>query len=208
MKLKSKKLNSRGSILIEAMIAISVVSIGLLGVTNLLSYSIRTNARVESQLVATYLAAEGIEVTKNIIDKNYSDIGEAKAQGRAYDSWNSDIRNGSFEMEYDSVSLGASIGDGRFSERNLFFNPEQGLYYYGVSGDGGLMTGFKRTVMIEEVVDVDCDETRVDALRVVSRVEWQANDGSPEEVSLEDHFFDWRDESETDATRKYVPCES
>ncbi|MEK7182766.1 MAG: prepilin-type N-terminal cleavage/methylation domain-containing protein, partial [Patescibacteria group bacterium] len=57
-----------GQTLVELMIAMSVMSVGLLGVFAVLSQSLGLNRVVANQYVAANLAAEGIEVVKNIAD--------------------------------------------------------------------------------------------------------------------------------------------
>src|SRR6185369_4698812 len=57
-----------GQSLIEAIIAITLLTIGFLGIARLLSQSLFFTKVVSDQTTATYLAAEGIEIVKNLID--------------------------------------------------------------------------------------------------------------------------------------------
>src|SRR3989344_3592233 len=59
-----------GQMMIEALVALSIILVGLLGIFALVSRSISLNAVASSQYVAANLAAEGIEVVKNVIDSN------------------------------------------------------------------------------------------------------------------------------------------
>ena len=61
---------SDGQVLVELMVAISVMVIGLLGIFTLLSQSLGLNRVAADQYIAANLAAEGVEVAKNILDHN------------------------------------------------------------------------------------------------------------------------------------------
>ena len=65
----SKK-NREGSLLIESIVAISVAVVGILGVLGLLSRAFAIQRDVGQRFIGTYLASEGIEVVKGIIDTN------------------------------------------------------------------------------------------------------------------------------------------
>ena len=61
---------TKGYVLVESVVAMTIVVVGLLGIFSLLSQSLSLNRVVGDRYVGTYLAAEGIEVVKNIIDNN------------------------------------------------------------------------------------------------------------------------------------------
>jgi hypothetical protein len=155
----------RGQFLIEAIVAVGVLVVGLLGIFALLSRSLSLGRTVTDNYAATYLAAEGIEVVKNIIDGNI-------IQGLP---WISAISDGDFEIEYDTVSLLP------FQDRFLGFDPVTSLYSYA----GGETTRFKRVLRIALI------GSPVDELQVNSIVSWTSGGGNFS-VDLEDHFFNWR----------------
>lgn len=84
-----------GQTIIEALVGITVAVVGLLGILILVGRSLTVNNDIRAKFVATYLAAEGIEVVKNIIDTNY-------ANGTF---WNRNIDTGDFDVSWDSLSL-------------------------------------------------------------------------------------------------------
>ena len=61
--------DDKGQMMVEAIIALSLINISLLGVFVLLSNSIGTNREVADKYVAINLASEGIEIVKNIVDR-------------------------------------------------------------------------------------------------------------------------------------------
>lgn len=157
-----------GSLLIESIVSINIALIGLLGVLGLLSSSLTLNRDAGQKIIATYLAAEGIEVVKNMIDLNYVDGTVA---------WNEGINSGSYEVSYDSNSLGNDLSGN--STIPLKYDSATWLYSYG----DGEPTSFRRTVRI--------DNSRAEEIIVNSFVEWQSKMGL-QTINLEDHFFDWR----------------
>ena len=154
----------KGQLLIESMIAISIIVVGLLGLLGLLSRSLSLNRVVSDQFTANYLAAEGIEVVKNIVDAN-----TVQKQ-----PWNLGLANGEFQVSYDSVQLESTL------RQPLVFEEGTGRYSYGF----GRPTSFVRTIKIELLSQ--------DEIKVNSLVNWTTRGGGKFEVNTEDHFFNWR----------------
>lgn len=160
-----------GNLLVESIVAISVVLVGFLGVLGLLSRSLGLNKDVSQKFIATYLAAEGIEVVKSLIDKDF-------VNG---DSFNETVSDGGpYEVGYDSTALISPA-----SGNPLLFNSTNGGYNYS----DGVPSLFTRVIEISELERNG--RTGTDEIKVVSRVEWQSR-GGLQTVELEDHFFDWR----------------
>jgi hypothetical protein len=141
--------------------------VGFLGVVTLLSRALALNRVVGDNYTATYLAAEGIEIAKNIIDAN-------SLNGAG---WNAGITNGDFEVDHASPNL-VTRATGRF----LLFDPATRRYSY----NGSLVTPFVRKVHVDLV---DGGEVEV---RVTSEVSWETRGGAESSVTLEDHFYNWR----------------
>ncbi|KKU94355.1 MAG: hypothetical protein UY26_C0002G0137 [Candidatus Jorgensenbacteria bacterium GW2011_GWA1_48_13] len=165
--------NRKGNLLIESIIALSVATIGILGVLGLLSRSLGINKDVSQKFAATYLAAEGVEVVKSLIDKNFADS----------DAWNEGIGDCGFPTcDYEVVFNDAALSG--FSDHFLNFDSTNGTYSYG----DGVPTPFKRKIVITAI---DLNGGGDDELKVNSSVTWAVRGGT-ETVDLEDHFFDWR----------------
>ena len=167
-----------GQSLVEVLVALSVFTMGFLGIFALLTQSLALNNHATESYVASNLAGEGIEVVKNILDT-------AITQGGAW----SDIRattvsDGCYEVDYASTDLGAGIGncnpDDAVDTANQL-NKEQanGLYGYGT----GRVLPYRRIVKVETVSDNE--------MAVVSVVRWDSH-GRSYKVTLEDHFYNWR----------------
>jgi len=159
-----------GQLMVEAMVALGVIVIGLLGVLTLLSDSIGYNRVISEQYIAIYLASEGIETVKGIIDYNIINLRP----------WNQGIPPGpaDYEPQYsDKRPSDLTVAAGRF----LRFDSGSGLYSYGAAGTD---TPYKRAVNIRLIGP--------DEIGVASKVYWVTRGGISMSVNLEDHFFNWR----------------
>ena len=165
--MKKIKINN-GQMIIEAMIGMGIVVVGLLGVLSLVSRSTSLNRVVSNQIIGNYLAAEGIEISKNIIDTNIING----------NPWNIGFETpGNFEVDFKSRNL---LTD---ENRYILFDSGPSLYGYSENLENGLPTNFKRTIII---MPVGTDEIKVNSI-----VKWTGRGGGNFEINLEDHFFNW-----------------
>lgn len=157
-------LHMRGSVLLESLIAITVLTIGMLGVFSLLSRSVGLTRVIANQYIGAHLAAEGIELIKNSIDTN----------ALVSRPWNAGLASGNYEVAYNAPLEPDN-------NRTLFYDTSTGLYDY-VSGD--TPTTFRRQIQL----------TRIGAneLQANSRVSWTTRGGGEFSVDLEDRFFNSR----------------
>ncbi len=161
-------------LLIESMIGISIVTVGLLGILGLLSRSTSLNRVVSNQFIGNYLAAEGIEIVKNIIDADWMKD----------ETWNNDyIESGDFEIDYQTKTFksGGSFSARPAGNNPLLFDSASNLYSY----QGGNPTNFVRTIKI--ALSPDGNEIKVNSI-----VKWTTRGGGQFEVNLEDHFLNWK----------------
>ena len=170
MNQETRKRKQAGQVLIESMVGISVAMMGLVGVLALLTRSYSYTQGVSQRFVATYLAAEGIEVARSVVDKNYVDSQE----------WNRGIFAGTYVINSESADLSTMVESG--VEGAMWFDAGTGIY---TTENTGNTTPFRRTV------SVSYPGTGANEMAIVSRVTWSAK-GTENEVVLEDHFFDWR----------------
>ncbi len=155
----------RGQVMIEAIVASSVLVVGFLGMFSLLSRSFFLNRVVTDNYRGANLASEGIEIVKNMLDHN------AVA---SILPWNAGFLNGQYEADYGSLALSP------YSGQFLLYNPATGLYGYAV---GGSATTFVRKITITFVGQ---DEMIVDSNVIWSTGAVQSN------MTVEDEFFNWR----------------
>lgn len=154
-----------GQALIEVLVAVSILTIGMLGVVTLLNRALSLNRVISDNYTATYLAAEGVELAKNLIDARAARGGWGNALPAPA---------GAYELDYEDTDFVVDQG------RTLSFDPTSRLYGYR----GSSPTSFRRVVETEYV---DSDE-----IRVTSVVAWETRGGGAFSVDLEDHFYNWR----------------
>ncbi len=134
---------------------------------SLLSRALGLNRVVADNYIATYLAAEGVEVVKNIIDSN-------GLQGRP---WNTGLSDGTYELEESSLVLQAHTPPAR----QIQYDPTTQMYGYS----GSVVTPFRRQISIALL-------SNGTEIQVNSQVSWVSRGGGSFNTDLEDHFFDWK----------------
>jgi len=152
----------------EAIVAIFVITTGLVGVLSLVSQTISASTFSKDKLIAAYLAQEGIEIVRNIRDTNW-------LQSL---SWNNGLAVGTYEADYDSQSLSPYSG----SPLNL----ESLTSYYGYNS--GNATKFTRKITISEPNTVNCPAGV--CLNVTVLVEWQEK-GNIHSVEAQENLYNW-----------------
>lgn len=184
-----KKISSRagrssttGQALIEVLVALGILTLGFFGIFALLTNSIGLDRVVSDTYRATYLAAEGIEIVKNLIDFNI-------IQGRCIDTDFFNNPNQRFAFyTVDYLDRDFTTFPSRGLGRPLNFDPVNHVYLY----QGGLpQSPFRRAVGVFRIYD-ELTGSSVVALRVQSLVTWRKRGGVQGHVELEDFFYNWR----------------
>lgn len=160
----------------------SVLTTGFLGTLALLSRSLTLNRTVTDRNVATYLAAESIEVVRNLVDAN---IYEGSP-------WNCGINSNTYVVSYNSVPPGSAcpgqaLAVANPNNRLVFFDPATNIYVNGNPGGGAVQTAYQRAVTIQR----DGTAPDEDRLIVTAIVTWTDVAGA-EQVTLQDQFVNWR----------------
>jgi type II secretory pathway pseudopilin PulG len=174
----------RGQTLVEALVALSILTVGFVGIVALLAKSFQLNRTTSNDTQATYLAAEGIEVAKNIIDYDVY-IGLP-----GNNDWGCSFRLTpgtpvDYALAYDTVPpLNCPQGQTLPTLRTdqLYFSSSNGLYTY--NSFESQSTDFTRDVYISVPVNSP------DELDVQSTVRW-TDGGQSNTITLEDHFYNW-----------------
>jgi len=149
--------------MVEAAVGLSLITIGMLGILTLVSRSMKINHTVEYKVVAANLAAEGVEVIKNLIDINC-------VQEKA---WNAGLSNETYRVSFDTT------GDLNTNwDTPIKYDSSTGKYGY----DSGDDTIYTRKIGILN---------KNDEIVASSTVEWTF-EKKINKISIEDHFFNWR----------------
>jgi len=164
----------KGYLLIESMVAITVIVVGLLGIFALLSKSLSLNRVINDRYVASYLAAEGVEIVKNLIDNNVL----------SGDSWNKNLRDGNYQFDYSASILPSDCGD--ICNKVFYWDASQKAYSLAPAGQ---RTNFIRKVSLKLIAD---KSGLVQSIQVNSVVDWVTRGGANFSINLEDHFYNYR----------------
>lgn len=158
-----KHLKNKGFSLLEVIIAIFILTIGITGAVNLLNYSISSVVVSKSQVIATNLAQEGMEIVRSIRDGNWLE----------YAAWDNGLGAGDYRVQYDNNALLSLSGN------PVLKIDSNGFYQY----NNGTDTIFHRKITIS---DVGANE-----IKVISEVIWSERARSFS-VSAEDRLYDWK----------------
>ncbi|HVZ11084.1 MAG TPA: prepilin-type N-terminal cleavage/methylation domain-containing protein [Candidatus Paceibacterota bacterium] len=160
---KSKFNSEHGFTLVEAIVALVVLTVALIPVLQLSDSSLRAATAIRDDMIAAGLAQEGIEVVRTIRDANWFNN----------QAFNTGLANGTYRVEWNSTSLTA-VG----SNPPLKLN--NGIYNYTTGAD----TQFYRTITITGISSSE--------LKVTSQVSWTARGNNSKSVQAEEHLFDWK----------------
>lgn len=183
MNQKSNTESQSGQTLIEAMVAVTLLTVGFLGISSLLSQSLVLNRVTANQLTATYLAAEGIEIAKNLIDHDV--YLQAASKGTGWGTCLTDLSDFSSGIGFDYSTMTCTPPDGIntfVSSDYLYYHADTHLYDYNESG-GGTQTGFARKIAMTLTGNYE--------ITVTSVVSWLGFAGAEDSVNLEDHFYNY-----------------
>jgi len=158
--------------LIEVITAIFLITVGIAGVSGLISQLITSSTVSSQKLIAAYLAQEGIEIVRNIRDTNL-------LEGDTWDEGlnTAECQNGC-EADYTFANQTdpflPAFGAGRFL--NI-----AGNRFYSYSA--GIQTIFKRKITITKPQD-NILETRV-------QISWQEK-GRSHQLTAQENLYNWR----------------
>lgn len=160
-------MSNQGFTLLEVIIAVFILTVGVVGAFLLVERTAIFTQLTFSQLQAAYLAQEGMEIVRNIRDSNFLKI--AKGINIAWDKGLTGCHLGC-EADYNARALVP------YASRYLKING--GFYNY----DFGTQTKFKRKITIQRIGP--------DILRVEAEVSWLER-GVPYSLKNQGNLYKW-----------------
>ncbi|HTY40070.1 MAG TPA: hypothetical protein VMC43_03210 [Candidatus Paceibacterota bacterium] len=175
-----------GQALVEVMVALTALTVGFMGIVVLLNQSLNANRMVSTEYVATYLAIEGTEAVKTVIDSNL-------ATGQA---WDTGLNSGGASAQ--RYTLNPSATD---VHSNSFLNPlgngadVPALQYCAYAYPPGYTTycpgypntnsgpAFKRFITISE--------PNPGEIKVIAHVSTTIAGSGAYGLDIETHYFNW-----------------
>lgn len=162
------QLKKNGFTILEVMIAIFIVTIGVLAAYNVTQQIISYTHRSAFQLTAIYLGKEGIEVVRNIRDTNWLEE----------ETWNTGLGVGEWEADYTAQALTDSY-DGDF----LYLEDGNNFYkYISLPGSNDVKTNFTRKITITPLGD---------SLGVSVEVWWNYKGNTYGPVTAQENLYGW-----------------
>ena len=171
--------DKKGFTLVEALVAITILTVGILSGLILTSRSLYSVSIIQDRLRAAMLAQEGIELVREIRDTNFV----SRIEGEDV-AWDSGLGSGKYIIEShagdsDSINLiPLTDSDAADELPKLKFNDSTHLYSYS----SGQESPFFRMIIIEKINDSE--------LKIQSIVKWRSKNVQFE-IIVEDHLYNW-----------------
>lgn len=188
-------MNSRGSTLVELLIAITIMVVAISGFVSLSLRNSHDQRQSTSRLIANQLAVEGLEVVRNLRDSQWlinQTLSDVVGDGEGLVRFDRDNQSWSFDDSADSLD-----------QARLYLTND--LYDHEVTADGP--SPYSRLIYIDAICaddifpspDIDwqnlggrtCQAGQQIGWRIVSWVSWLDN-GQTFDWQLVDYLYDWR----------------
>jgi prepilin-type N-terminal cleavage/methylation domain-containing protein len=162
VKISYKKDFKKGFTLIEALVAVSIVLVGVTTAFSVAQFGISSSSAIRNRITATYLAQEALEGVKNLKDSNLQKI--AFQAGQQNRDWLEGIRSHCVDTDcgYTALSQGSFFEcdeGGNCAVMYLRYNLLQRPTI------GGTETGFERKIRVTERVPGKQAEVQVTITR-------------------------------------------
>lgn len=167
---KRKKNHYKGLTILETIIAIFIITIGVLSIFAAINYNLSTVSYNSNRFIAIYLAQEGIEIIRNIRDNNFLNDNDWRLG--LVDICPSSSLNWC-EVDYNDNSV-------TVKDRYLKIN-SNGFYNYDV----GTQTIFKRKIYIDRTTLAGKN-----VLDVKAKVEWEEK-GKQHQFEIREYLYGW-----------------
>ena len=158
-------MRSKGFTLIEIMIAITLLTIGIMASYAVITKVVSLTYLNSFRFTASRLAQEGMELVSNTRDTNW-------LNGNDWDNGLTNCISGC-EIDYNDPSFSPYLGEYLKIDSDGFYNYED--------GDD---SRFKRKIIITNV--------SADELKIKVEVTWPRLGSSPGVLEVEEHLYNWR----------------
>jgi len=165
----------KGFTLVEALIAITVLIVGILSGFILVTKVLYSSAVIQDRLTSSFLAQEGIELVRQIRDSNFLRILNEESV-----TWKDGLADGRYIIESKAGSEESIKLVPITTEKgpNLLHDDNLKIYNYSI----GEESTFNREIKITTIND---DEIRVETI-----MQWQTKK-IDFDLIVEDHLFNW-----------------
>ena len=178
-------MSKKGFTLIEAIVAIGVISIGFVGSLVLLSRASSQAIALKDRVVAAHIGAEGVEVVRNIRDTNW-----LKGRDWLYgliepaDAPTGTVVSG--VLDYNDPVLHSSDQ----SESRKCLNWDGNFYKHAIAPAYACSTSFKRQIVLTKNSEIISGQN-ISYLEIRSTVYWKEK-GIVKNLMVIDNLYDWK----------------
>ncbi|MEK7094184.1 MAG: hypothetical protein AAB903_02490 [Patescibacteria group bacterium] len=177
--------NRSGQTIMEMVVALSVLTVGFLGILTLINTSLGLNRVVSDNYRATYLAAEGIEIIKSLVATN-EEKNIPFCAGIPEGTYELDYRaRADTTTEYDCVTPYPGLTPIFMSDTPLRLHPDTNLYDYVQAGVSEPSNFYRRVKISYQTTLLNGER---DKMVVESFVAWKDKTGD-NEISLATYIF-------------------
>lgn len=162
-------MKNKGFSLIEVITAIFVLTVGIGGAFSLIYQTLSAVYTVRSELTASFLAQEGVEIVKNLRDNSW--LESRAATSTNWMSHLSETGGSNYELDYSTQGLSQTGSNHMKIDSN-------GLFNY-TSGD---QTSFTRSISLTNI--------STSTVKVVVDVGWQAA-GKSRSLEVVENITNW-----------------
>ena len=157
-----QSIKQKGFSLLDVIVAIFIVTVGLVAVSTLVNSSLRAVSAAENKIIASGLAQEGIETVRFL-----------RGASGDWNAWFGSASTGDYRIQYNSSNLEP------YADSFLLVDPAVSLYQY-TSGNPSI---FKRKISITSVSSQE--------VVVKSIITW-ADRGTSYSLEVEDRLWNWK----------------
>jgi prepilin-type N-terminal cleavage/methylation domain-containing protein len=172
--------NKNGFTILEMLIALGLVGMGLLGVLALALQNTQVETINRDYLIAANLAQEGIEIVRNIRDKNWLDLNP----GITWDNRIYNITDQTYTVNYKGtiVTAANTIND---AAARLYTEPPPAGFYTSTS------TGLNTPSKFYRLITVNLNPINPDELKVNCEIKWTER-GRTHNYVVDTLLYNWR----------------
>jgi len=178
MKIK-KTSNNLGISIIEVVVAMMIITMGMVGVLSLVIQNVQAQYINKNVLIASGLAQEGLELVRNVRDLNWLTSGNDWKLGAGAGTDSDIVQDGNYVIDYlGPSSINAGVNSINEAGARLYIN-SNGLYSHTATTE---VTNFYRLIT---VVD------NTDYLDIKCNIRWK--DGTQNHnYTAETYLYNWR----------------
>lgn len=163
---------NKGFSIIETVVALSIITIGILGILSLFTQTVSNSELGVNQEIATNLAQEGVEIIRNQRDSNW--ITEKE-------EWDDGIsETGYYQVNFKDNNTWEIKKLGIDSTFQPFYLKNDEIYTHDATGK---ITIFSRQIAINNY--------EKDILKITSTVQWTER-GKTQSIILKDNLYNWQ----------------